>query len=552
MRSPSHPRRVLTALAGALLIGGAALYLRWWDRYVEDGLARWAVGEVARRTDSAYRLILGDLEFHPLQGSLAFDSAVLITDTLKSLGRAAPLPAVRARASGCVLSGVNAWRLFRRSSFDAREMGCESVIAGIVLVARSELATVDAPDTVGIHKPVEPLPRPLGLSRFRIGTISFPALSFVMTRPGRDGNAEVVLEHARLNAETLDFDPTAPPGTPRALSATKVQLTATGLVVRPDTLSEMSIGRLQAGITDSTLRLDSASLGPSISDDEWVKGQDDRHDRIRFSLDSLQARGVRYRTLLWSGDIVMRALEVRGAKLDVLTDKRLPVRRRPKHRSPQEVTREMDHAFQVDTAIVEQSEIVYRERKPDRPRAGRVSFDSVSARIVNLHLPSSGPPMEIEARCRLMNRGVLEVKASVPLSAPDFSFTITAQLGPMPATALNQFLAEAETIKFGDGQVERIDVELRASKGVAVARATPRYRKLSIDVVGKGGGVLGSVKRAVVEFAANAFKVRSDNPEREGKRPQSSRATRRYNPEHSWIQFIWFGTRDALKEVILK
>ena len=26
----------------------AALALRWWDRYVEDGLGRWAVGERAR------------------------------------------------------------------------------------------------------------------------------------------------------------------------------------------------------------------------------------------------------------------------------------------------------------------------------------------------------------------------------------------------------------------------------------------------------------------------------------------------------------------------
>lgn len=542
----------MTALAGTVLIGGAALYLRWWDRYVEDGLTQWAVSEVARRTDSAYRLVLGDLDFHPLQGSLAFDSAVLLTDTLKSMGHAAPLPTVRARASGCVLSGVNAWRLFRRASFDAREMGCQSVVAGIVLSAIREDSAAKAPDTLGINRPTAPLPRPLGLSRFRIGKISFPALSFVMTRPGRSGNAEVIVEHARLSAEKLDFDPTAPPGTRRALSATKVQLNATGMVVRPDTLSEMSIGRLHAGITDSTLRLDSAALGPSISDDEWVKSQRYRHDRIRFSLDSLQARGVRYRALLWTGDIVMRALEVRGAKLDVLTDKRLPVRGRPKHRSPQEVTREMDHAFKVDTAIVEQSEIVYRERKADRPRPGRVSFDSVRARIVNLHLPTSGAPLEIEAKARLMNQGWLEVKGSVPLAAPDFRFALTGQLGPMPATALNQFLAEAENIKFGSGQVDRIDFELKASNGFVVARVTPRYRNLSVDVTGKGGGVIGSVKRAVVEFAANAFKVRSDNPEGEGKAARSARASRPYNPEHSWIQFLWFGTRDGLKEVILK
>ena len=54
-----RPAPLLAAIAlGILLI---AVAFRWWDRYVEDRLGSWAVAEIARRTDSTYRLVLGDL-----------------------------------------------------------------------------------------------------------------------------------------------------------------------------------------------------------------------------------------------------------------------------------------------------------------------------------------------------------------------------------------------------------------------------------------------------------------------------------------------------------
>ena len=58
-RDLRKPAPLLAVLAISLL--ALALAFRAWDAYVERGLGRWAVDEVARQTDSAYRLVLGDL-----------------------------------------------------------------------------------------------------------------------------------------------------------------------------------------------------------------------------------------------------------------------------------------------------------------------------------------------------------------------------------------------------------------------------------------------------------------------------------------------------------
>ena len=78
---------------------------------------------------------------------------------------------------------------------------------------------------------------------------------------------------------------------------------------------------------------------------------------------------------------------------------------------------------------------------------------------------------------------------------------------------------------------------------------TPRYRDLSVEPTGDGGGVIGSVTRGIEEFVAAAFVVRSRNPY-DGKRLRTGRTSRQYPRERTWIQFIWFALRDGLVAVI--
>ena len=90
-------------------------------------------------------------------------------------------------------------------------------------------------------------------------------------------------------------------------------------------------------------------------------------------------------------------------------------------------------------------------------------------------------------------------------------------MGPMPVTLLNEFLAENESIKLGKGEVDGVEFTQVSKGGRATTTLTPRYRDLKVELSSEGGGVVGSVKRAVVKFAANTFKVREENPEDDGK-----------------------------------
>ncbi len=222
------------------------------------------------------------------------------------------------------MSGLDVVRLVFRRSFAARELGCGRVVVGIALAARAEDEGRTNPDSAAPAAQLEELARPLGLSLFEVADISFPALSLTLKRPGKRGETSIILEHARFEAKELVFEPTANPRERRTLSASRARLTATGLVLRSGTLTEIAIAGAEADLTDSTLRLAGARHEPSIPEDQWVRRVRVRRDRIRFELDSLRARGVAWRAFLATGDIGARALELEGARLDVLTDKRIP------------------------------------------------------------------------------------------------------------------------------------------------------------------------------------------------------------------------------------
>ena len=543
---------VLVVLVALAVLIGIAIYFRWWDRYIEKGLAEWAVSELDRRTDGAYKLVLGDLTFRPLSGSLSFDSARVVTDSAKNLSRTDPLPVLDASARQCELLGVNVRRLYFKKSFDARSLGCEKVLAGITLIPRAQAKREAPPDTLGINSPVHRLMRPLGIPLFRITEISFPQLSFALRRPGPNGGASAVLEHAEFQVDDLVFDPLADPRARRSVSSRRARVLATGLVMRRDTLGEIAIARLETDLTDSTLVLTDAHRGPSVGDEEWARLQKFRHDRIRMTLDSVAARGIAYRTFVTTGDLEIRAIDVRGLSLNILSDKRLPKGKPRRHQTPQHVAAGVELPFIVDTVTVTGGEIVYLEHHPEKERPGRISFDSIHGRVVDLNLPSHGKPLRIEAHARLMNEGRLSVHATVPLDAKDFRYELEGKLGPMPATSINRFMGEVESIRLAKGQVDSIDFRQVVRRGKSRTTLTPRYHDLSLESSEEGGGVIGTVKREVVKFVANTFKVHDENPTEDGKHVRVANAIVVYDPTSSWISFIWYGLREGLKLTIMK
>jgi hypothetical protein len=534
-------------IAGVLLLLALGYVgLRLWDRSVEDRLGRWAAAEVERRTGGAYRLTVGDVTFLPFDGSLGFDSAVVRTDTALNHRRARPLPDLDWRSHGCRITGVDGVRLLLRRTLTARDLGCDRVTMRIVLPSSNE-ERKDGGDSAKAG-PLTEMPASLGLSSILIRRVSLPALRFALHRPGAEGGSSIVLDSARFEGADLDFDPRAAPGSGKGLSASLARLSASGVVLQPDTASRIAIARLTADFPDSTLHLAGIRHEPDVPEDQWPRRLKVRKDRIRFEADSLRGRGIAFRGFLATSDIGAHLIEVHNVRLDVLTDRRIPAGPPRRHRTPQQAAADPGGGLGIDTLRVRGGGISYRERKPDTGEAGRITFEGLQGRVLHLDAPSRGRPLRIEAEARVMGEGRLTAEVQLPLDAPDFRYELSATLGPMPARAFNRFLSTNEKFEFDKGEIDGVTIRQSARNGLVTTALTPRYHDLSVKPTGEGGGVLGSVSRRVKKFIANAFVVRGRNPDEDGKHLRTAHTRRRYAPSQTWVQFLWLSVRDAAVE----
>jgi hypothetical protein len=462
---------------------------------------------------------------------------------------------LHARATGCRISKVSVVGLMVGKKFDAGAMGCDAVVTAVelapVTTTQQEPARIAQPAQLAPPRE-QILKPPLGIRKFEISNIAFPALQFSLRRTRARGEASFEVAHARLMGTRVDFDPTARPGTPEAFVSVGLRLEASDLLVKPDPLSAYSLGGIDIGLSDSTLSLRALSLGPTVSDEEWRQHQKVRRDRIRFSLDTLAAEGLQYRTLVRTNELHVRRVLIRGARFNILSDKRLPKGPKKSHTSPQRAAQETSPAVRIDTIVIERSEVSYLEHKQKRERPGRLDFSNLNGRISNVHVPADtdGPPLSIDMSTRLMRAGLMSVHGTVPLDAKDFRFELRGRIDSMPAGALNGFLAETEPVRLKSGQIDSITFTTRTSGGVSKTTLTPYYRDLGIDIVSQGG-VKGFLKASVIEFGANSLKVRGDNPD--GDKPaRSATVSRRYEATQSWLSFLWLGLRDGLLKTVVK
>ena len=78
--------------------------------------------------------------------------------------------------------------------------------------------------------------------------------------------------------------------------------------------------------------------------------------------------------------------------------------------------------------------------------------------------------------------------------------------------------------------MDSIDFRQVVVRGRSKTTLTPRYHDLSVESADEGGGVIGSVKRGVVKFVANTFKVHDENPTDDGKQRAGGERDRALRP----------------------
>jgi len=158
--------------------------------------------------------------------------------------------------------------------------------------------------------------------------------------------------------------------------------------------------------------------------------------------------------------------------------------------------------------------------------------------------------IRLRAQGDLMDSATLKLLMSIPITPPDFSLHYSGSLSAMDLTRLDAFLDIAEHTRVKSGRAQDAAFEIDVTAGQARGRVRAIYRDLQIAVLDKQTGTDQGLGNRVASFLTNVLKIRNSNvPDATGSMKEGVvNYTRR--PEEQFQEFVWFGLRSGVLDII--
>jgi hypothetical protein len=558
---------VIAPLVLAALVVGA---LWWRASWVVTHLLRsWATATVAEKSGDVYRLEVGHVRFNFVLRRVIVDSIQVTTNRAVNTLRSRPLAAMRLAFQQCKISGVHLLTLATSRGLVAQSFGCRAVSVSVA-VPRGipDLGASSQPRAARRAFLVlqQGLRLPSFAPRVRIARIdlSHVELDFRLQHGGGAGDSRLQLEHLQWRMTDLAIDPADTTAAARPLFSRTVELAAGNFVAHPDSGTAVRVGVLLASLTDSTLDMQSVAFAPTLSDRAFAHSQRYRRGLMKTRIGRVTVQGLDVGAFALGQGLRARRIQLDSLRLETTSDRRRPANpSRQRYRTPQGWMADLDRTISVDSVLLRDGEIVYRERRAEHAQAGVITFARLDAVALNVRhfvgRRTTGDAMTLHATAHLQNVGRLDVQFAVPLDAPRFDMTFRGTLGAMPAASLNVFVRETFPLRISQGQIVGMSFRATVTNGVALGTITPRYNDLRVAVTRRGstgilgnGGLLGGAARGIASLVGNWTELRSNNPDDAEAVPRSGTIQHTLAQDETLPAFLWASIRDGLMAVVRK
>ena len=546
-------------LAAALLVVG--IWAAWvaWGRFRHEGGATFESGVVqsfledrfAGLSGGVYHVRLGRIVFDLEHQGARIDSAVITTDTVLNRQRRHPLPIVNAVLLEAQIRGVV--RDADGQGLAIEEIRFGRVDADLTFAPPDTLppeAAPTVPDT-GRSLVSWTLQLPAGAPQVRVARIMLQGVTAVVRPAPGTGGREQRVENLSLVLDSVRVDPRVE-GLRVPVVVHDIRLLVSDYLGGWDSVSNLSVGKLQGSFRDSTLTGQALGLAPTRTIAQVFQRGRQRRERFTLTVDSVTARGVDWTAAVSDGAIPLRYVRVDGADLLIFTDKRLAGQPTPRPRVPilQETLRRFGRPIAIDTVQLRHSRLRYQVRATEGEGIGEIDFEQLEARLTGLRWrpderSTSVAVLALQTQLWGVAPMTLIVRGPVGSSTPRADLELTG--GAMPITLANALVPAIDPFDIKSGTLDSLKVFLTLDGDHATGEALPFYKDLAVRGRSRGG-FFARLARGATEVIANSFVVRDDNPGRGGVMMVGTIDYTR-DPWQAFWPFAWNSTRAALAQV---
>ena len=317
----------------------------------------------------------------------------------------------------------------------------------------------------------------------------------------------------------------------------------------PDSLNILRVG--VALLSENRLHLKEVSLIPRYGDFEYHRIVGYQTDVAKVTIPEVIFHGLDVEKLMDERMLEARAVSLMDAHVDVFRDKRFHFQRGVEKPMPQALMRTSDFQVNIDSLIIQNAEVVYREFPDKGLVPGQLQFDGLNAVLTPFYLTSADHSYPIETMMLQANaliNGVAPIRLGGQLFfQPPYPMQLVAEAGEFDLTTLNPIIETNAFVKVLDGVVRGGRWEFTLDDDAARGTMALRYNDLKVMLLEERTLDRGRGRKNVLTFVINNLAVRSNNPRKFFNRMVCSPIYLKRDKSRFVFNYLWKSTLSGLQ-----
>jgi hypothetical protein len=311
-------------------------------------------------------------------------------------------------------------------------------------------------------------------------------------------------------------------------------------------------GPLRLSVPDSEIVVEALELHPLVSDAQFFEGSKFRKTWFEMSARRCRLAGLAYVDLLQGENYHARSLQFQDVFADVLINKDKPsADGSPVPRMPDEILSSVKDTVGLDSLIITDCRLRYRERFAMGVKPATLTFDRVQGLVTGVASHAErGAGASIHGRGTFMGGGTVNLVMSIPLTSPQFSLRYSGSLSGMDLSKLNPWIEPSDQTRIKTGVLESAAFDINVRAGVATGTVRAVYRDLIVASINSRTGSENALVDRFASWVAKNVTIRKTNtPDRSG---AMKFGTVRYarKQKDPFFGFAWFALRSGVGDIV--
>ncbi len=280
-----------------------------------------------------------------------------------------------------------------------------------------------------------------------------------------------------------------------------------------DSLSKLEIGKVS--YQDGNIILDQFRFAPTLGRYEYSQKLGFQSDVMDANISQVVLEGFDLETYFESGSWRAEKMLVYGPNLEVFRDKRIPRKEGVTKPMPQELMVAAGLDLLIDSVLISNGRVVYKEFAEKAMLPGEVLFDNLEISIVPLALSKNREDFPFETM-RVVTNGRLSGKGPMKLQADlffeeDYPMDMKIEIENYDIRSANDIVNKGAFLNVTSGQIEKGIWSFRVNDDEAWGKMDLTYDDLKVEFLDTLTLDPGKGKLKLLTFFANTL-IKNSNP----------------------------------------